>query len=343
MEMPPDERACRRSYRAHAAKSRSRRRRRALVSGVGAIALLLAPTVEAEAWAASHDVSVFAAAAANPCTPAPGSLGQRIVRSLQCSLSQSVLEAECGFSVAGYIIPAIKALRVAKTANGLYDLSKASPRFRPWAKALNLLSLAKYTKRAPRLVATPTAAIGALGHGVDLATWLPALIKGISVRDFEKVATALAGVAGLHACLAGLANALEVGGQSGTGSIKLYVRGIVCPPSPPGSPAGSSPQCTSEPLEGAVVSVSGYPAVPYSPGGPPPPPPPPVYCLQRTVVTDSAGVAKFTGCPAGHYGFPTIRKSGWAFGDYRPYMVGHVVEGETTSQVEYMRACSTCS
>lgn len=121
------------------------------------------------------------------------------------------MEVKCGVAIAGFVFIPLKSLRLAKTASGLLDLRKLAKKFRPAAKLYNDLSLAKYSKAAPRGFGTPKetlTTIESIGKISDLVKLLPNLRRALSSADFSQISLDIAEVAGLKPCVQGLADAM---------------------------------------------------------------------------------------------------------------------------------------
>jgi hypothetical protein len=149
---------------------------------------------------------------ANACTPTGGGVGTRLLGSMKCAATQTVLEAKCAFGVAGLIAVPLKALKVPKAASGLYDLSKLDPSVRPIAKVINTIKSSKFLPGAPkgyRTAGDVTDKLMKAKKATDVVKILPSLAKAVSKADFSAIALALDDVLGLRPCVQAVANALE--------------------------------------------------------------------------------------------------------------------------------------
>lgn len=84
-------------------------------------------------------------------------------------------------------------------------------KLRPVGRLYNDLSLAKYTKHAPKGFRNPHEAIESIDHVHDaseLVALLPDLKQAVSNRDFNESALDLADISGLKPSVVGLVNAL---------------------------------------------------------------------------------------------------------------------------------------
>jgi hypothetical protein len=145
------------------------------------------------------------------CKPSHGGIGRRLLDSLKCSLAQTVLEAKCAYGIVSLVVLPLKSLKGYQTVKGLYDLRKIPKRYRPFAKLVNDISSAKFGRGAPRGFRTSGEVIKKIKDvktAKDLITLLPKIAKAISKRDYARIAVDLADLAGLKACVQGLANAV---------------------------------------------------------------------------------------------------------------------------------------
>ena len=147
-----------------------------------------------------------------PCAPVRGSIGKRLLASLKCTAIQAKLEFECGFGVAKLIVGPLKILEAAKTADGLYNLSKVKKQFRWLAKFFNGIKRAKFGKHAPHGFRTGAEVIDKLKKAktaYDVIKLLPDLAKAVSRADFSEIALDMDDILGLRPCVEGVVNALE--------------------------------------------------------------------------------------------------------------------------------------
>jgi hypothetical protein len=138
------------------------------------------------------------------CAPVGGSFGQRLLGAATCVLSTKIREAQCDIAVAGYLFLPLKLVKAAELGSGLIDVGKITPRLQPTARLFNALSVARYTKSAPKGFRNPQElwdTIGKLKKGNELIAALPEIRRAISARDFSQVALDIADIAGLHACV----------------------------------------------------------------------------------------------------------------------------------------------
>lgn len=159
----------------------------------------------------TRQITVGNGALGNPCGAVRGGFVKRLLAAARCTWAQTVMEVKCGVAIAGFVFIPLKSLRLAKTAGGLLDLSKLAKKFRPAARLYNDLSLAKYSKAAPRGFGTPKetlATIESVGHVSDLVKLLPNLRRALSSADFSQISLDIAEVAGLKPCVQGLADAM---------------------------------------------------------------------------------------------------------------------------------------
>ena len=293
------------------------------------VALAFATLVVAPPQTLGAGLSRTAVAAKDPCAPSGGSVGTRIIESFQCAGAKVWLSAQCAVSVATIILPAFKALKIAKTTRDLYEINKIHGRVpKLIARILNKIKSVGYNKNAPPGYRSPSevdARLGEIRSASDGIKFLVNLSQAISQRDYQTIARLLVSALGLDVCVKSLGlDQLPVMSTTGTIKIVVYAWAFPC-----GDASNMACPITG-PLSGATVAVSGL--VPPAPGSP-------VYCSQRQVVTDSQGVALFTGCTPAVYQFPMITKSGWYFGPPRTYEVGLVRAGRTVVVNELMQPC----
>jgi hypothetical protein len=145
------------------------------------------------------------------CALVHGNLLKRFIASLKCSALQTYLEAKCAFQIAGIVFPPLKGLKFAKTAKGLYDLRKVSKKYRPLAKFVNDLKSIKLSQHAPKGFRTSGEVYTKLKkakHAKDVIVIAIELGRHISKKDYARIARDIAELAGLKACIQGLANAV---------------------------------------------------------------------------------------------------------------------------------------
>jgi hypothetical protein len=147
----------------------------------------------------------------NPCAPVHGGIGKRLLASLKCSAAQTVLEAKCAFGIVTLIVPALKALKLIKAMKAADEIAKLPAKARPLAKFLYHAYHTRFLPGAPHGLRSFEELVKTLGHlksGADLVQLLPKLWRAVSHRDYSQLALDIADVAGLHACVQGLANAV---------------------------------------------------------------------------------------------------------------------------------------
>jgi len=166
----------------------------------------------ATATHAPSSVSTPPPALSYPCAPVHGSIGKRLLASLRCTAIQTKLEFECGFGVAKLVVGPLKILEAAKTADGLYNLSKVKKQFQPLARFFNDIKKAKFGKHAPRGFRTGAEVIDKLKKAktaYKVIMLLPDIAKAVSKADFSEIALDMDDILGLRPCVEGIVNALE--------------------------------------------------------------------------------------------------------------------------------------
>ena len=152
---------------------------------------------------------------ADPCVATSTSLGDRLWASLRCSAAQTVRQAECGWGAAQWVATPLKAASFAKTPRGFYDLGR--PGLSATEKAVlrlsNKLRSMKF-KDAPAgfrtggEVADKLSSAATIFDVVQIAMTAARYTTSGS-GDVNGMALDLLEVAGLKACVEGLAAAMR--------------------------------------------------------------------------------------------------------------------------------------
>jgi hypothetical protein len=140
----------------------------------------------------------------NPCRTVRGNFAKRLLAAARCAWIRNQTKIECGVGVAGWLSLPLKSLRLAKTASGLLNVEKIAKPLQPVARLYNTLSLAKYTKRAPRGFRTfpeTKKTIKRVKRVNKLVELLPDLKRALSARDFHQVALDIAEITALKPCV----------------------------------------------------------------------------------------------------------------------------------------------
>jgi hypothetical protein len=119
--------------------------------------------------------------------------------------------------------------------------------------------------------------------------------------------------------------------KAGPGNIKVYVYLHSCTPANPASTG--PPACTDSPFPG--VSVTPLRPVPCTAASCSNPVATAQRCPTPTMLTNTSGVATFTGCASGYWEQPLIQKAGY-FEMLPQWAIGFVKGAETTSVTLWM-------
>jgi hypothetical protein len=148
---------------------------------------------------------------ADPCTPSHGSIAHELLASIKCTAHETVLEVECGVSVAGLIFLPLKGLKLVEAAKSADVIAQLPAKARPTAKFLYDLYHAKFSAHAPvgfRSGAEAIHTLSKIKKAYELVKLLPDIAKAVSHADFDQIALDLDDILGLRPCVEGVAEGL---------------------------------------------------------------------------------------------------------------------------------------
>ncbi len=118
-----------------------------------------------------------------------------------------MLEAKCAFGIVTLVAPALKAIKIIEAADSATIIASLPDKMRPFAQFLYDLYHARFLKDAPAGYQTPAEVISKLRSvktAHELLKVMPELARAIANNDYGRLATDLADIAGLKACIQGV-------------------------------------------------------------------------------------------------------------------------------------------
>jgi hypothetical protein len=171
------------------------------------VALVLASSAQA---AGVHGRPV-ARPASDPCvdvlSKTKGSTWAKVAAGLSCRLRPAVWAAKCAKGVGTAFSAPLKALKIikdAKTAKGLYDLRRVPKKYRPYAKLYNDLVLSPISKNAPKGFRTGKDIWDRVQNAKsikEVILLLPNIRKALSGADYSQFALDISEVLDIDDCV----------------------------------------------------------------------------------------------------------------------------------------------
>jgi hypothetical protein len=127
-----------------------------------------------------------------------------LLAAAKCAALKTWLEIRCGTQIALLIALPVKALKVAETVSGAYDLSKVGKRWRPLFRVFNKIKRYKIKRHAPSGLRTGgeiARSITQLYTAWKVVRFLPKLNRALSKADYAEAGAEIADVLGIDACV----------------------------------------------------------------------------------------------------------------------------------------------